>query len=271
MAETLNLSQLQGYRTGGTVHICHQQTRSGFTTSPHRWSRARPICTGIAKMLGVPIFHVNGDDPIAAVSTIQLAFEFRQKFHKERLWSTCSADRRHGHNEGDEPRFTQPLMYSAIEDHPPISDIFFGHSGQVRRHHAGRSPRLPRRIRGPAERRARQVEGLDQDHRPRRCASRSPRPACSIPSRPRCRWKRCASSARRWTKEPANLTINPKVKRWLATRKDMIEGKTRPSTGPPARRSPSASLLASQIPVRLSGQDSRRVHLHPAPCRALRQ
>ena len=77
-------------------------------------------------MLGSPIFHVNGDDPIAAVTTIQLAFEFRQQFQRD-VVVDMYCYRRHGHNEGDEPRFTQPLMYSAIEDHPPISDIFFGH------------------------------------------------------------------------------------------------------------------------------------------------
>ncbi|MCE0498966.1 MAG: 2-oxoglutarate dehydrogenase E1 component, partial [Methylacidiphilales bacterium] len=124
VAETLNMSQLEGYRTGGTIHIVINN-QIGFTTSPVDGSSSQ-YCTSVAKMLGSPIFHVNGDDPMAAVTTIQLAFEFRQQFQRD-VVVDMYCYRRHGHNEGDEPRFTQPLMDSAIEDHPPISDIFFGH------------------------------------------------------------------------------------------------------------------------------------------------
>jgi 2-oxoglutarate dehydrogenase E1 component len=124
VAETLNLSQLEGYRTGGTIHIIINN-QIGFTTSPVDGSSSQ-YCTSVAKMLGSPIFHVNGDDPMAAVTTMQLAFEFRQQFQRD-VVVDMYCYRRQGHNEGDEPRFTQPLMYSAIEDHPLISDIFFGH------------------------------------------------------------------------------------------------------------------------------------------------
>ena len=192
MAETLNLSQLQGYRTGGTVHIVINN-QIGFTTSPVDGA-STPYCTGFAKMLGVPIFHVNGDDPIAAVSTIQLAFEFRQKFHKD-VVVDMFCYRRHGHNEGDEPRFTQPLMYSAIEDHPPISDIFFGHLvkfGDI-------TPDEVRAFRAEFEERLNNALGKSK------VSTKTIVPALrkSIvtpelldPSRPRCRSTPCASSAR---------------------------------------------------------------------------
>jgi 2-oxoglutarate dehydrogenase E1 component len=121
IAECFGLSGLRGHRTGGSVHfIINNQI--GFTTYP-RYSRSSPYPSDVAKMIEAPIFHANGDDPEAVVFAAKVATEFRQKFQCP-VVVDMFCYRRYGHNEGDEPMFTQPLMYKAIHHHPPASEIY---------------------------------------------------------------------------------------------------------------------------------------------------
>jgi 2-oxoglutarate dehydrogenase E1 component len=121
VAETLNLSQLHGYRTGGTIHIV-VNNQIGFTTAPSD-SRSTRYCTDVAKMIEVPIFHVNGEDPEAVVYVGELALDFREQFGQDVVIDMICY-RRHGHNEGDEPAFTQPLMYGKIRDRLTIRELY---------------------------------------------------------------------------------------------------------------------------------------------------
>ncbi|MBM4367297.1 MAG: 2-oxoglutarate dehydrogenase E1 component [Deltaproteobacteria bacterium] len=117
--EVLNLSDLPGYRTGGTVHIV-VNNQIGFTTTPTE-GRSTPYSTDVARMLGVPIFHVNGEDPEAVAEVVRIAVEWRNKFARDVIIDMYCF-RRHGHNETDEPAYTQPIMYRRIAEHPGVRE-----------------------------------------------------------------------------------------------------------------------------------------------------
>ncbi|MFF5363375.1 multifunctional oxoglutarate decarboxylase/oxoglutarate dehydrogenase thiamine pyrophosphate-binding subunit/dihydrolipoyllysine-residue succinyltransferase subunit [Streptomyces scabiei] len=121
VAETLNMSQLRGYRTGGTVHIVINN-QVGFTAAPES-SRSSMYATDVARMIEAPIFHVNGDDPEAVVRVARLAFEFRQAFNKDVVIDLICY-RRRGHNESDNPAFTQPLMYDLIDKKRSVRKLY---------------------------------------------------------------------------------------------------------------------------------------------------
>ena len=249
--ETLQMSQLHGYRTGGTVHIV-VNNQIGYTTSP-KDSRSTPFCTDVAKAIQVPIFHVNGDDPLAAVRMIRLAFDYRTQFHTDVVLDiTCY--RRHGHNEGDEPSYTQPLLYRAIEAHPTVRSIY--------QDYLVRAGVLPKEEVASYDDKvqSRLKQSLDE-------VRATEPPAVSLP--PDIGDKEwlpnappaTAEQLQQWNASllawPAEFTPHPKLKGVLGRRAGMIEGKDAIDFAT-AETLAFASLVAAGVPVRLAGQDSGR-------------
>jgi 2-oxoglutarate dehydrogenase E1 component len=251
--ETLNLSQLEGYRTGGTIHIIINN-QIGFTTTPQD-ARSTRYCTGVAKMLGVPIFHINGDDPLSAVYTVELALEYRQKFHRDIVLDLVCY-RRHGHNEGDEPSFTQPTLYTAIKDHPSPSHLLM-------RRLIEEDPAFQKEIQEWQkifDQRLEEALTLSREKSATfRPAIRPPisTPALleKIPTTPT--QESVAAVAKALTHVPPSHNTDPKITRLLQQRAKMYAGEI-PLDWAAAELLAFGTLLHQGIPVRLSGQDSRR-------------
>ncbi len=253
VTEVFNLSQLDGYQSGGTVHVV-LNNQIGFTTDPAH-ARSTPYATDVAKMLSVPIFHVNGEHPEAVVQVARLALEYRQTFARDVVIEMLCY-RRHGHNEGDEPGFTQPLMYAKIRRRPPAHELYAAVLTQeglapaaIAAPATDYAARLEASLTLPAD--PRQGLGFQSKWEKIRREAAPSDPDTAVPE------ERLREHAERLARIPAGFNAHAKVVRLLEKRRDAVargEGLDW-ATGEALAF---AALLAEGVPVRLSGQDCRR-------------
>ena len=258
VAETLNLCHLTGYTTGGTIHVI-VNNQIGFTTAPSD-ARSTTYCTDVAKMIQVPIFHVNGEDPEATVFVAELALEFRQTFHRD-VVIDMFCYRRLGHNEGDDPSFTQPLMYGKIRGRPTVTKIYsdrLTESGDLtaeetaalRTKFEGKLQEAQKEVKaGPAEYPLMRGydgvwKGLGRDY------SHTSAPTGVDEAT-------LHSIAEGLVRVPDTFQVHPTIGRILHTRQQAI-AERKPLDWPQAELLAFGTLLVEGTPVRLSGQDSRR-------------
>ncbi|MCB1368824.1 MAG: 2-oxoglutarate dehydrogenase E1 component [Rhodobacteraceae bacterium] len=257
VAECFGLSGLVGHRTGGTIHLI-VNNQIGFTTAPH-FSRSSPYPTDIALMVEAPIFHVNGDDPEAVVHAAKVATEFRQLFHKD-VVIDIFCYRRFGHNEGDEPMFTNPLMYTNIKRHKTTLQLYTERlvadglipEGEIEDMKAAFQAHLNEEFEAGKEYLPNKADWLDGrwshlDHK----AGEYQRGATAVDP------ERLAEIGAALTRFPEDFNIHRTVARQLEAKREMLE------TGQgidwaTAEALAFGSLLLEGYPVRLAGQDSTR-------------
>lgn len=250
VAETLNLSQLRGYRTGGTVHVVINN-QVGFTTSPAA-ARSSLYSTDVARMIGAPIFHVNGDDPEACVRVARLAVEYRQTFKKDVVIDLVCY-RRRGHNEGDDPSMTQPLMYDIIDRKRSVRKLYtealIGR-GDIT---LAEAEEALKDYRGQLER------AFAETHDAQETPQKQPvmdQPAQQKPVATAITTEVLKAIGDAHVSLPEYFTVHPKLKRMLERRAAMVsEGGIDWAMG---ELLAFGSLLMQGVPVRLAGQDSRR-------------
>ena len=257
VAECFGLSGLKGHRTGGSVHfIINNQI--GFTTAP-RNSRSSPYCSDVAKMVEAPIFHVNGDDPEAVVHVAKIAIEFRQRFQKP-VVVDMFCYRRFGHNESDEPAFTQPIMYRKIRSHPSTVQIYskqLVESGVLTQQdvdgmQASFRGHLDQELAASEGYKPNKADWLDgrwsaigfADDEARRGDTGVPIDVLK-------------EVGRRITAVPQDFTAHKTIQRLLERRREMVESGTGIDWGM-AEHLALGTLLKEGFPVRLSGQDTER-------------
>ncbi len=273
VAETLQQSELRGYRTGGTIHVI-VNNQVGFTTAPSS-SRSSVYSTDVARMIQAPIFHVNGDDPEACVRVAELAFEFRQKFKKDVVVDMVCY-RRRGHNEGDDPSMTQPLMYNLIEAKRSVrklytesligrGDISVEDASAALRDYQQQLERVFLETREaqatPAASPTAYVDS-SSDVAGHGGLEKPTAQALDDVSRPRD-WRQTAISVEMlqtlgdaWVRPPDGFTVHPKLKALMDRRAAMVrEGGIDWGMG---ELLAIGSLLMDGTPVRLAGQDSQR-------------
>jgi len=253
VAETLAMSQLHGYGTGGTVHVI-VNNQLGFTTGSD-YARSSEYASDVARTVQAPIFHVNGDDPEACVRVARLAFAFRQQFHKDvviDMW--CY--RRWGHNEGDEPSFTQPLMYDAIEARRSVRKLYMERLVNAGDLSVEEAERALEEFRERLQRAFDETEDAGADA-PAAVDREPPAPAQAEPP--------VGTAVERGTLDevvdalvtvPEGFTVHPKLQRWLEQRRAALDGDAVDWSLGEALAF--GTLLLDGTTVRLAGQDTRR-------------
>ena len=248
--ETLNLSQLRGYRTGGTIHVVINN-QVGFTTSPEG-SRSSTYATDVAKGIQAPIFHVNGDDPEACVRVARIAFDYRQKFNKDVVIDMLCY-RRRGHNEGDEPSFTQPLMYKLIDAKRSTRTLYteaLVGRGDITEEEA---QEVARDYQSQIEGVFAAVHNLEPDTDLTFAAPEAPAPHEIVTSIDESTARAIAQTQ---VTIPEGFNVHPKLLPQLKKRVEMLnDGTIDWSMGETLAF---GSLLLDGTPIRLAGQDSRR-------------
>jgi 2-oxoglutarate dehydrogenase E1 component len=257
--ETLNLSQLAAYQTGGTLHVV-VNNQIGFTTSPEE-GRSMTYATDVAKMLQIPIFHVNGEDPEAVAQVVDLSLDFRERFRRD-VVIDMYAYRRWGHNEGDEPGFTQPLLYRAIQERPPVRDSYLAHLLKLKGVTREEADRIAQERHQQLEREFKHVQEGGFDPRPQTLAGvwqgyrggREPQddePDTGIDK------DRLTELLLKLSEFPADFHLHPKLQRTVERRHQMASGE-HPLDWSAAEALALATLALEGHPVRLTGQDSAR-------------
>jgi 2-oxoglutarate dehydrogenase E1 component len=252
VAECLAMSDIAGYRVGGTVHLIINN-QIGFTTSPQH-SRSSLYCSDVAKTVQAPIFHVNGDDPEACVRVAELAFEYRQRFHKDVVIDLVCY-RRHGHNEGDDPSYTQPLMYKAISERRSVRKLYV--ESLVKRGELS----LDEAEGALADYQGKLQAALDETraHAPQPVKVGVRPPAIGVRPHVETGVARTTLDAifGHLTAYPEGFTVHPKLERQFETRAKLYheQGEVEWAT---AEALAFGSLVLEGTPVRLAGEDSRR-------------
>jgi 2-oxoglutarate dehydrogenase E1 component len=257
VAECFGLSGLKGHRTGGSIHfIINNQI--GFTTNP-RHSRSSPYCSDVARMIEAPIFHVNGDNPEAVVHVAKIASEFRQKFQKP-VVIDMFCYRRYGHNEADEPMFTQPLMYKTIKSHPTVIELYskrLAEEGVVTTQEAdemksGFRASLEEEFASADSYKPNKADWLDGRWSGMGFADDDARRGVTGVG-----IERLKIIGRRITSIPPDFNAHKAVRRLLERRREMVDS-GQGIDWSMAEALAFGSLLSEGFPVRLSGQDSER-------------
>jgi len=261
VAEVLNFSQLPGYRTGGTIHIVINN-QIGFTTLPAD-ARSTEYCTDVAKMIEAPIFHINGDHPIESAFIAELALEFRQTFARD-IVIDMYCYRRHGHNEGDEPMFTQPKLYAKIHDQASVGTLFRDRllkEGTLTKEQADT---LISDYEVQLETNLQEVRRIEQETKQNRRTAFIESTAIFQPAYNHDSVSTAISRETlskivdALTAVPETFNIQPKVKRMMLDRRRAAFDQGGPYDWSFGEALAFGSLLIEGIPVRLSGQDSRR-------------
>ena len=257
--ETLNLSELQGYRIGGTIHVI-VNNQIGFTTPPEQ-ARSSVYASGLAKMLQIPIFHVNGEDPEAVAQVTRLAMDFRQSFKRDVVIDMYGY-RRHGHNEGDEPSFTQPLLYRAIAERKSVREGYLEHLltlDGLTREEADRIAEERRRHLEAELSVARSDEYVPRAHRYTGIWSGyrgGPESECEDVESGVSR-ERLEALLEKLSRTPKEFHPHKRLAQLLKQRHEMAEGQ-RPVDWSAAEALAFATLLTEGLRVRMSGQDCER-------------